>query len=173
MSAFLSVSANERGVLRLFALDDQLSMEIAHSGVLDHLYLALGTDRLHDPDVQIVQLRTIADMGLPAFLQDAYDIDPADLAPLTNTLNALSGTIALLRSGAFNSRALQLAPSDQAALIATFNEPQTNWTAKPMPTPSLSRTSPRAARSRARRIGLSLFAVMMTLILLLVLWLAT
>jgi hypothetical protein len=35
------------------------------------------------------------------------------------------------------------------------------------------RQSPRAARSRARHIGFSLFALMMTLILLFVLWLAT
>ncbi|MCF6233179.1 MAG: hypothetical protein L3J36_08795 [Rhodobacteraceae bacterium] len=173
MSAFLSVSANERGVLRLFALDDQLCMEIADAGALDHLYLALGTERLHDPDVQIVQLCTIADMGLPAFLQDAYDIDPAELTPLTNTLKALSGTIALLRSGAFNSHALHLSPSDHATLIATFTEPQTVWSAKPMTPTPLARPSPRAARTRARHIGLSLFSGMMALILLLVLWLAT
>ena len=173
MSGLIEIPPNERGRLRLFALDDELSMEITHSGVLDHLYLALGTDPLHDLDVQIVQLRSIEDMGLPAFLQDAYDIDPAEIAPFINILNALTGTVTLLRSGAFNGHALQLTPTEQARLIATFNEPQSDWTAKPMPTPSLSRTSPRAARSRARRIGLSLFAVMMTLILLLVLWLAT
>ncbi len=177
MGAPIEIPANEHGRLRLFALNDQLSHEIAHSGVLDHLYLALGTNPstgpLHDPDVQIVHLRTIEDMGLPAFLQDAYDIDPAELTPQTNILNAQSGTIALIRSGAFNARALQLTPSDQAALVATFTEPQTDWTSKPMPTSPPIRTSPRAARSRARRIGLSLFAVMMTLILLFVLWLAT
>jgi len=167
------VTAHERGVLRLFALNDQLGMEIAHSGVLDDLWQALGTPPLHEPEVQIVILRAIADMGLPAFLAQAYDIDGSEIAAHAGTLKAQTGTIALIRSGAFNGQARQLTLSDDARLIATFNEPGPDWRAKPMPATPLSRQSPRAARSRARRIGFSLFAVMMTLILLFVLWLAT
>lgn len=173
MSAIIEIPANERGRLRLFALDAQLGMEIAHSGVLDHLYLALGSDPLHDPDVQIVQLREIDDMGLAAFLQDAYGIEPDELARHTAVLNALNGTVALLRSGAFYGRSLRLIPTNKATLIATFTEPQPDWSAKPMPTTRPVRRSPRLARTRARQIGFTLFAAMMALIVLVALWLIT
>lgn len=173
MIAPIEIPARERGRLRLFALESQLSDKISTSGAVNHLCLELATVPLHEPDVQIVELDTISDMGLVTFLHEAYDIDPAELAPYTNTLNSLTGSVALFRSGAFNGQACHLTPTSQANLVATFNEPHTDWTARPMPTIPLSRTSPRAARSRARRIGFSLFAVMMTLILLLVFWLAT
>ena len=173
MTTSLEIPANERGLLHLFALDQHLSTEIADSGVLDQLSQAMGICCLHDPDVQIVPLREITDMGLAAFLQQAYDIDPGEIAPKADTLKTLTGTVALLRSGAFNGQAVQLTATKQALLIATFTEPQPDWSAKPMPSTRLIRTSPRAARSRARRIGLSLFSGMVALILLLLLWLAT
>ena len=173
MSDAIEIPTNEREILRLFALDDQLAMEIAHSGVLDQLWQALGTPPLHGPDVQIVKLPDIADMGLPDFLAQAYDIDAAEIATHSKALNAQTGTIALIRSGAFQGQAHRLTPTRQARLIAAFNEPGPDWRARPMPERPLRRQSPRAARARARRIGLSLFTVMMTLIILFVVWLAT
>ena len=174
MSDPLAVPSGERGVLRLFALDDQLGMDIGHTGAIDRLYRALGVEALNDKDVQIVQLQVIADMGLATFLNDAYGIDPAQIAAHSTALDALDGDIALIRSGAFDGQAARLKSDGEAVLIASFTETPTDWTARPMQTASARRRiAPRAIRSRARRIGAALFGAMIFLILATVILIAT
>ncbi len=168
------IPPGERGVIRLFALSDQLAGDIDRSGDLDRLRRALGLEQLRGEDVQLVQTGAIADMGLDAFLREAYDIDPGEIAPQAETLNALEGDVAVLRSGAFAGREVHLKGDAAARLIAVFGEPPADWSATPLHTPGAHRRlSPRAARGAARRIGFGLFAGMMALILVMIYWMIT
>ena len=174
MNKPLIVPAGERGVVRLFALNNQLSMEIHQSGLAGNLSRAFGLAEMHDDDVQLVKTEEISDVGLAAFLIEAYDIDPAEIALYDDTLKTISGEIAIVRSGAFAGHMAELKTDGAATLIAAFGEPVTDWSATRLQTRSAhSRISPRAARASARRIGFSLFAGMMTLIFIVVFWIFT
>lgn len=115
----LAISATEHGKLRVFALDDKLAMELDSSGVLDRLEQALGSYALGKQDVQIVQTRAIGDIGLSGLLIDGYDValSPKDAAQL----DAVDGTVALIRSAAFTG-AVTLTPNDEVTLVATYTE---------------------------------------------------
>lgn len=115
----LPISASEHGKLRVFALSDQLAMEIGQSGVLDRLQQALGLYSLHVQDVQLVQIRALEDLGLKGLLSGGYGITltPQDAA----TIDALTGDIALIRTAAFTAPTT-ITLNGEAELIATFSE---------------------------------------------------
>lgn len=123
MSDLIDISAFEHGRVRVFALEYALAMEVAHTGGLDRLCRALGVDNLQDADVQIVEHEAIADMGLVAFLREAYGVEPDEIAPFADKLRALKGTVAVLRSGAFGAKPVTLKTGGEARLIATLTEP--------------------------------------------------
>lgn len=123
MTAAIKISATEHGKVRVFALDYALAMELAHTGAIDRLCRALGVDELQEADVQIVQLQDIAEMGLVAFLTEAYGIDADEIAPVAEDLRALKGTVAILRSGAFGGKPVTLKTGGEARLVATLTEP--------------------------------------------------
>ena len=123
MSELIEISASEHGRVRVFALDYALAMEIAHTGTLDRLCRALGVVQLQDADVQIVELHAIADMGLVAFLGEAYGVEADEMAPYAEALKALTGTVAVLRSGAFGANPVTLKSGGEARLVATLTEP--------------------------------------------------
>lgn len=115
----LSISASEHGQLRVFALSNQLAMEITHTGVLDQLQQALGLDSLGVQDVQIVQISALEDLGLNGLLRDGYAITLN--AQEAATIDALTGEVALIRSAAF-AAPTSLTLNGEAELIATFTE---------------------------------------------------
>ena len=123
MSELIEISASEHGRVRVFALDYALAMEIAHTGGLDRLCRALGVAQLQDADVQIIELGAIVDMGLVAFLREAYGVEVNEIASFADKLRALKGTVAVLRSGAFGANPVTLKTGDEARLIATLTEP--------------------------------------------------
>jgi hypothetical protein len=123
MSDLIEISASEHGRVRVFALEYALAMEISHTGGLDRLCRALGVAELQDADVQIVQVEAITDMGLVAFLSEAYGVEADEIAPYAEALRALTGTVAILRSGAFGAKPGTLIPDGEARLVATLTEP--------------------------------------------------
>ncbi len=123
MKRRIEISASEHGRVRVFALETELAMEIARSGTPDPLCQELGIDPLQHDDVQIIDLKDIADMGLVAFLDEAYGIDPDEIAPYEEALRALKGTVAILRSGAFGANTVVLQTEGRASLVATLTEP--------------------------------------------------
>lgn len=159
MTAALAIPAGERGVLRLFALD-----QAVEPGAVAQM---LGVGDLDQGQIDVIDLGDLSGIGLAQYLAEGFAIsaDQLDIA----TLDALTGHVLLIRSHAFQGRATTLAPSPHMTLIATFDETPTNWTAEPMQT-TISRPplSPRAARSASRRIGAIIFAMVMVLILLIV-----
>ena len=132
MSNSADVKSSERGVVRVFALDYALSMEIGHFGDLNCLREALNVEELNEDDVQIVQLHVIADMGLAAFLEQGYDIALEELKPVREDLDRLTGDVAIIRSGAFGGQPVTLRTDGKARLVATLHEPRPDHP-KPMP----------------------------------------
>lgn len=122
MTQPIRIKSTEHGVLRVFLMSEQLATELRSAGTLDSLKQALGTDRLATEDVQVVQLNTIKEMGLTEFLIEAYDIDPAEIDPAKNRLDALEGDAALIRSAAFGGQETVLKPSEDVTLIGTYHE---------------------------------------------------
>ncbi|MFT7593284.1 MAG: hypothetical protein ACI8R4_000597 [Paracoccaceae bacterium] len=164
----VTIAAGERGVLRLFALNmpAEQARFLAEPGAAAQM---LGVAELDlDPDqIEVITLGDLDQMGLAGYLTQGFEI-PADQIDRA-ALAALTGHILLLRSRAFRDQPATLKPAPQLTLIASYTEPQTNWHAAPIPDDTAQqaiarRAPPRAARSQARRIGSALFAVMMTLI---------
>ncbi|MEL7012822.1 MAG: hypothetical protein AAFO72_06035 [Pseudomonadota bacterium] len=128
----LKVTSGEHGVVRVFSLGYRVSMELQHFEAVDKLAQALGIDQLKPEDVQIVDLSAVSDMGLSGFLTEAYGVAEEQMVPLAESLNALQGHVAVLRSGAFDGAALTLPVSDDVRLVATLHEPRMSAPA-PMP----------------------------------------
>jgi hypothetical protein len=162
MTPSLNIPSGERGILRLFSLDmpaEQVRF-LSEPGAAAQM---LGVDDLDLAQTDIISLDDLADIGLPQFLIDGFSIPPdqIDIPALT----ALSGHVMLVRSRAFRNRATTLTPAPQLALVASFTEPHTDWSATHMQTTSAhSRPSPRVTRSETRRIGFALFAFTMVLV---------
>lgn len=117
------VRANEHGKLRIFALSDDLAAQIETLGTMDPLFAALGVDRLNAADIQVVPVADLDEIGLTGLLTAGYGIGPAEYADHAEMLNALSGHLALLRSGAFMGQEVRLPADGPARLIACFDEP--------------------------------------------------
>ena len=115
----LSISATEHGKLRVFALSDSLFREIENTGGLDPLAQALGLYTLGVHDVQVVQTDTVDGMGLSGLLANGYDITPPPQD--SALLDAIEGTVALIRSTAFTGP-VTLTLTGEAKFIATYSE---------------------------------------------------
>lgn len=132
------VSEHEHGIVRLFATNSQLSMDIGHSGTYDRLCRALGIEQIDPEQVQQLQTGVLADMTVSDFLREGYEVDVGD-AQMRKTLNALTKDDVLLlviRSAAFLDRPATLTVDGEAKLIATLREPDVDVVFKPLPKPN-------------------------------------
>lgn len=171
MTAPLTIPSGERGILRLFSLDmpGEQARFLSEPGAAAQM---LGVDDLDPAQIDIISLDDLSDIGLAQYLMDGFSI-PADQIDIP-ALSALSGHVMLVRSRAFKDRATTLTPAPQLALIASFTEPLTDWSATHMQTTSAhSRPSPRTIRSETRRLGFGLFAFTMVLVVAIVILVAT
>jgi hypothetical protein len=170
MTAQLSIATGEHGLVRLFAMDmpaEQAEFQ-REPGAAAQM---LGTTDLDDTHVDIVRIADLDELGLSGYLITGMGIPQDQITPDIGMLSALTGHVMILRSSAFRGQAQDLTPDPRLSLIATYSESRTDWSASPMQTKSAEpfsapRQSPREARSRARRIGATLFAVIMALIFL-------
>lgn len=169
------------GEVWIYDLTYPLEMEIAHMGTMDGLAKAIGVTALNSDDVQIVQMKAVEDLGLAAFLEMAYGIAAADITELTDTFDALSGSIAVLRSGAFPEEGFTGTPNDQARLVTVLTEelasptsitPLTSDASKGAITPPV--TTARKPKSDARIGGMVATAALLVMFALvgLMIWIA-
>lgn len=170
----LVVSPHETGVVRVFALDmpPEQARFLREPGAAAQL---LGVAKLDDAQVDIIRLRDLDELGLCGYLIEGLGVPEADLESERNLLEALDGWVMILRSKAFGGTGTTISPAKGITLVAVLGEPPTDWTAAQLSTDSAkpysgTRTAPRIARVRARRIGFAWFAVVMTLIFAGLLW---
>ncbi len=174
MSDDLTIPAGERGVIRIFALDlpDEQARFLREPGAAQQV---LGAEGLDDAHIDIIRLDDLEEVGLNGYLIDGLGVPKDQINPDWNMLGALTGYVMILRSSAFSGQPMTLHPDPGVRLVATYHEPGTDWSATPMTTDSAkpfsaAKPPPRAARAEARKIGAILFAVVMTLIVLGILW---
>ena len=85
----------------------------------------------------------------------------------------------VFQTRAFGGQATDWTPPRGLSLIATYGQPATDWSARRTLTSEAAkpggpaRVSPRAARSRARRVGATIFAIVMIFVIWIVWSLAT
>lgn len=114
--------ANEFGKVRVFQLAYQLKSEIGEPEDYTRLETAIGVKIVKQEDIQIVSEAALHDLGLAQFLMMGHGIVEDDIAPATAMLNALKGSVAIIRSGAFGPDAVTFPDTGEATWIATFNE---------------------------------------------------
>ena len=172
MTNAIEIPAGERGVIRIFDLDmaPEQARFLREPGALAQV---LGIDEIDLNHIEVFPVSDLEELGLASYLTQGCGIAEAEIAPDRAHLSALEGHVLLLRSRAFGGQAARLTPASQITHIASYGEKPIKWSAPPQPAPESSKLytgpklSPREARSAARRIGGSLFAVVMSLIALL------
>ncbi|NRB16820.1 MAG: hypothetical protein HRU33_04370 [Rhodobacteraceae bacterium] len=171
MDAVLHIPAGERGLIRVFALDmpPEQTRFLREPGALAQV---LGVEEINLDQVEIFPISDLEELGLAGYLTQGCAVPADQLRGDHARLSSLSGHVLLIRSRAFGGVETYLTPARQITLIGAYGEDQTQWagtslhsdSAKPY---SASHLSPRANRSKARRIGASIFAVVMLLLLIL------
>lgn len=174
MSGGLTVAAGEHGVVRVFTLDlpEEQCRFLREPGAAEQV---LGCQGLVDAHIDVIRLDDLEDMGLVGYLTEGLGIPAEQVKPDVARLGQLGGYVLIVRSSAFGGAETVLAPIAGVQLFATYHEPGTDWSAAPMGAESAkpysaSKPSPRVARAEARKIGATLFGVIMAIILLFVLW---
>jgi len=117
----ITIDAGEFAIVRVFQLSDGLARQLADAPGLAPLARALGVETLNPDHVQVTALRTLDDLGLAGLLEQGHGVAPTTLAPDARRLSELTGTVAILRSRAFDG-AVTLHPSQECPLIATYAE---------------------------------------------------
>jgi len=128
MSQTLEIPADDHGKIRVFAISvaPELLQRLTPSERLNWLSQALGGADL-TAHAELFPVSDLDEVGLAGYLSEGHGIDQTALAPDLPKLAALSGWVAVLPStGLATAGTLPLAP--EVTLIATYSEPQTDWT---------------------------------------------
>jgi hypothetical protein len=168
MQDVIEIPKGARDQVLIFALDmpvEQAKFLRDEDGALAQV---LGLPTIEMTQVEIFPVEDLEGLGLLGYLREGMGVSEADLSEHGMALDGLSGWVLVLRARAFDGAATRLTPARSVTLVARLGEVKTDWSA-PSTIPSAAaqptlRTPPREARNRARRIGASLFAVVMLLI---------
>ncbi|MEX5577567.1 hypothetical protein [Pseudophaeobacter sp. A-200-2] len=168
MEGVIHIPAGEHGVIRLFQLDMRLEQAVflREPGALAQV---LGIDALDMEQVEIFPVSDLEELGLAGYLTEGMGVPEEQIAPDRERLAALEGHVMVIRSRAFGGREMRLTPAEQIQPVATYGTPGTSWSGAPIETESAKpysapKLAPRKARAEARRIGATLFAVVMGLV---------
>ena len=129
MSVQIEIPANERGVIRVFAL----SLTEAQAKTLRDDPAALRAALGAQIDVEKVEVFAVSDLdavGLVRYLGDGNAVSADQLAPDRAKLEKLGGWVCIVFSQAFRDQATTLAPSAALTLIGTYREAETDWRAR-------------------------------------------
>jgi len=173
----IEIPKGARDQVLVFALDmptEQARFLREEDGALAQV---LGIAELDMEQAEIFPVEDLEGLGLLGYLREGLGVSEADLSEHGMALDGIAGWVLVLRARAFDGAETRLTPANSLTLVARLGEIKTDWsTSGPIASaaaqPAL-RTTPRAARSRARRIGATLFAVVMLLLFLLIWALAT
>ena len=172
MTSDLTVTAGERGKLRVFAvnLSDKDAQMLADKP--DAAAALLGVDDLDNTFAEVLAIDHIAELGLPDYLHDGYDVPSEALAADRARLAALEGYVLIVLSLAFRDKSLQLAPGAELTFIGSYPTAQVDWSAKTPVTTESARPGtgvPGTAKKRPSDAAMSGRIAMAALIVLAVL----
>ena len=173
MTEVVKILKGSRSEVLLFALEmppEQVRFLREEEGALAQV---LGLEHIDMAQVEVFDVAALEGIGLVVYLHDGIGIPLAELEPLEAELAAYTGHLLLIRARAFVDEGATLTPAAPLSLILRLGETKTNWQPKPAAQDAPKRQTPRAARDTARGIGATLFAIVMTLIVLVIYVLAT
>ena len=135
MSDPINIPEDERGVVRIFAVDLPKAEIEAFTGRNGRWPLAeaMGANHLDAEYIDVFDLGDLAGMGLAGYLEDGQGIPKAQIDPMRAQLSALSGTVLVATSRAFAASAQTLTPKAPLRYIATFTEERGPVAFEPLP----------------------------------------
>ncbi|MBY5931587.1 hypothetical protein KUV51_01140 [Tateyamaria omphalii] len=128
MTDTLPVPANERGVIRVFALSMTGKEAQALKDGPAALNAALGTD-MNPEHVEVFPVSDLEGIGLVGYLAEGNAVPMEQLTPDRAKLEKLGGWVLIVFSLAFEDRATALNPASSLTLIGTYGEIRTDWSA--------------------------------------------
>lgn len=171
----IEIPKGARDQVLVFALDmpaEQARFLREEDGALAQV---LGLAELDMEQAEIFPVEDLEGLGLLGYLREGLGVPEADLSEHGMALDGITGWVLVLRARAFDGAETRLTPADSLTLVARLGESRTDWSAgTPLRSDAAQpelRVAPREARNRARRIGSTLFAIVMGLLLALVLFL--
>lgn len=159
MSDTITISENEHGIVRVFALNmpAEQARFLREPGAAAQV---LGADDLDPANVEIFPLSDLDELGLAGYLTEGLGVPAEQIDNDRARLNALDGWVMIVRSRAFRGKSASLTPTGDVTLIASYSEEATDWSdTGPIPTESARIGSgpppapPRVERAKSRRIG--------------------
>ena len=126
----INIPANERGIVRLFALS--MSNEAAERLKQDasEIMTALGSaDTLDTEYLEVFPVSDLADIGLAGYLAEGNGIPDAQLAPDRGKLDRIGGWVLIVYSRAFSDAPATLNPVPALTQIGTYGATRTDWRA--------------------------------------------
>ena len=117
-----TISAHERGVVRVFTTDLDPTGNAAITP--DKVGRLLGDDLELDPTrVEVFPSSRLDPMALSEYLREGYGIPDEDLQGKAAALDALKGLVILVASPAFRGQDAVLEPKDGIRFVGAFREP--------------------------------------------------
>lgn len=164
----LQVRPNETGVIRLFTMN-MPAQQARFQNHPEAMQQMLGIADIDLNHVEIFPVSDLDQLGLAGYFVEGCGVPASSVAPLRDQLSAVTGYVMVVYSRAFSGRAVTLKPAPTLTLIATFNEPATDWSGEKIETQSAqlytsTRAAPRQRRAMARRSGAIVFAVFILIV---------
>lgn len=146
MTKTLSVSPNERGLIRLFALsmsdedakllrdgppfdpDDIIGDVVPEESALFQQRKLLGAAKLDEDFTEVFKVADLDELGLAGYMIEGNGVLREQIEPDRTKLAALDGWVMVVYSAAFEGQAMTLDPAPELTLIATYEEPGVDWT---------------------------------------------
>ncbi len=125
MSAAIAIPANERGMIRVFAVNAAAAEIAEQLKTLPKADLArqfLNAPHLDTTSVELFHLDDLTGMGLATYLAEGYAVEEDALAADRIKLDVLDGYVLLLFSESFKGAASGLTPTATLTLIGTYSE---------------------------------------------------
>ncbi|GGL53820.1 hypothetical protein [Wenxinia marina] len=119
----MTIPANERGAVRVFAVDlpPEAAKEFA-GGAPGTVAQALGTSELGARHVEVFDVADLKGVGLASYLEQGLGVAPGELDGDRARLDAVTGTVAIVLSGAFDGERRSLAVSSPLRWLGTWHE---------------------------------------------------
>ncbi|WP_187431328.1 hypothetical protein ROLI_031110 [Roseobacter fucihabitans] len=178
MSARVEVQSQERGKIRVFAINKPASEIETALKTMPKSDLArdlLGDPHLNTASTEIFPIADLTGMGLGAYLSEGYAVPSDQIAPDRSKLDALEGYALLLFSDSFAGAETTLTPGEALTLIATYSEYQpptgTTTMASESARPYSGQASKRPDPARKKPTGSMIIVLAIVVLAALVLWL--
>lgn len=135
MSETIKIPSSERGVVRVFSVDLEAGALHAFADEEDGeaLAAALGAERFDRSKAEIFAVSDLSGLGLSSYLEEGQGVAPAELAGLRARLDAITGTVLVVPSSAFEGEAQTLTPRAPLRHVATLNEERPDMRVQPLP----------------------------------------